>query len=928
LANIWQQTLGAERIGVHDNFFEVGGDSLHCIQIIAKSREAGLYITTNQLFEHPTIAELAAIADTGPAQSEQETESRSVAALNPGRAPSFASGAVTPADFPEAELSQEELDKIFACVHITEEHGHESNDVEDIYRLSPMQQGMLFQVLAQEQPGMYFEQGVCTLRGKLNVPVFEQAWRQVLARHAALRTSFVWEGLNNPVQVVRHTAELPVEHLDWRERNHGDQKTGLQLYLETNRRRGVDLTLPPLMRLTFIRVEDETYECIWGIHHLIHDAWSTFIILKEVLTIYKALAEQQSLSLPPARPFRDYLAWLKRQDLTNAEIYWRQMLAGLSTPTPLPHISNSDDYRAAERAYEQQETCMSVADTSALNSFARQHHLTLGTVAVGAWALLLGRYCNSEDVVFGLVVSGRAPGLAGVESIIGPLFNTLPLRVRLPAANSLLTWLQELQLQQMKLREFEHVPLRLIQNWSHLPASAPLFESVLIFQNAFGDLTTEESGPVKIQNVRSIGHSNFPLSLRITPRPELWLEALFDARRIQPDDINKLLAAYKKLLARMVDQPQAPIGVLINPHAKSEERQIGNARNETRKLPGGKLSSFKPQPIRLSAEELVKKTYLHPDQTLPLVVEPNEHKVDLIEWARNNREFIESSLLRGGGVLFRNFSLGSLTAFEQFVKVFSAELLEYRERSTPRTRLQGNVYTSTEYPADQEIALHNEFSYAYTWPSKIFFYCSQAPEQGGETPIADGRKVYQLLDPIIRQRFIEKKVMYVRNYGTGIDLTWEEAFQTSNKSLVEEYCRKAPMEFEWGEHNRLRTRQVRPAVTRHPKTGELVWFNQAHLFHVTNLAPAVRESMLGVFQENELSRNAYYGDGSSIEPYALEEIREAYRQAATVFSWRNGDVLLLDNVLVAHGRRSFRGARQIAVAMTEPFTTREIVKGS
>jgi alpha-ketoglutarate-dependent taurine dioxygenase len=202
---------------------------------------------------------------------------------------------------------------------------------------------------------------------------------------------------------------------------------------------------------------------------------------------------------------------------------------------------------------------------------------------------------------------------------------------------------------------------------------------------------------------------------------------------------------------------------------------------------------------------------------------------------------------------------------------------------------------------------------------KIGFCCLLPPERGGETPIADSREVFRSLDPALKERFAEKGVMYVRNYGTGIDLSWQEAFLTADKSDVEEHCRKAPMEWEWN-GDRLKTRQARPAVARHPKTGDMVWFNQAHLFHVSNLDPAVRRSLTETFAEEDLPRNAYYGDGSPIEDSALDKIREAYKRASVSFAWQKGDVLLLDNMLAAHRRRPFTGQRRFITAMAEPFT--------
>jgi alpha-ketoglutarate-dependent taurine dioxygenase len=332
-----------------------------------------------------------------------------------------------------------------------------------------------------------------------------------------------------------------------------------------------------------------------------------------------------------------------------------------------------------------------------------------------------------------------------------------------------------------------------------------------------------------------------------------------------------------------------------------------------------KLGTSKRQVVSISQEDLVKTEYLEPGKLLPVIVQPSINGLNLATWTENNRLFIETNLLKHRGILFRNFPVNGVFDFENFIKAVSGNLLEYSYRSTPRSHVSGNIYTSTEYPAEQFIPLHNEMSYSRNWPMKIGFYCVQPAQQGGETPIADSRKVFQRITPTIREKFIQKQVMYVRNYGNGLDLPWQNVFQTTDKSEVEQYCHNHDIEFEWYGQDCLKTRQICQAAAKHPKTGEMVWFNQAHLFHVSNLNPSVREGLLAGFKEEELPRNAYYGDGSSIETSALDEIREIYQQESITFTWQAGDVLLLDNMLACHGRNPFVGSRKVLAGMAEPF---------
>lgn len=326
------------------------------------------------------------------------------------------------------------------------------------------------------------------------------------------------------------------------------------------------------------------------------------------------------------------------------------------------------------------------------------------------------------------------------------------------------------------------------------------------------------------------------------------------------------------------------------------------------------LKSIKRKSVNLQVEDLITTEFLNPEKQSPLVIKPNIKELNLINWAANNRDWINSNLLKYGALLFRDFQFKQ-TEFEQFINAIAGELLDYSYRSTPRTLVNGKIYTSTEYPPEQFIPLHNEMSYARDWANKIWFYCVRSATQGGETPIADSRQIFNKIPDKIKEKFIAKKVMYVRNYGGGLDLDWQNVFQTNNKTEVENYCRQAEIEFEWISKNYLRTRQVCQAIATHPITKEIVWFNQAHLFHVSSLPINIRKSLLSMMSEADLPRNAFYGDATPIEDSVIEEIHHIYRQEMISFSWQAGDILMLDNMLFAHGRNPFLGSRKVLVGM-------------
>lgn len=305
---------------------------------------------------------------------------------------------------------------------------------------------------------------------------------------------------------------------------------------------------------------------------------------------------------------------------------------------------------------------------------------------------------------------------------------------------------------------------------------------------------------------------------------------------------------------------------------------------------------------------------LREDWTLPVVVtargrEPLQAIDDGLKQA------VAAELRRAGAVLFRGFSVPSPVDFKKFAAGFGKPLANYEFASTPRSKVFPGVYTSTEYPAHQSIPLHNEQSYTRQWPSYIWFHCIKPSASGGETPIADSRLVYQRIAPELREEFARKELLYVRNYSAALDLPWQRVFNTEDRSDVERYCATQGIEWEWKTDGELRTRQRCQAVLQHPETGDWVWFNQAHLFHISAVEAEVRASMLQALGEDNLPRNVTFGDGTRLADEKLDAIRAVYRDTAIAFPWQAGDVLMLDNLLVAHGRNPFSGDRKVIVAM-------------
>jgi surfactin family lipopeptide synthetase C len=454
----------------------------------------------------------------------------------------------------------------------------QAQNIEDIYTLSPTQQGMLFHILSAPDSRMYVEQTVCTLQGTLNISAFEEVWQQIIDRHPSLRTAFVWQGLNQPVQIVHKQVRLAIAQYNWCELSTTQQEAQLQSYLEADQKNGFDLAQPPLMRLALIQTEVDTYQFIWSICHLVLDAWSVNTILKEFLSYYEALCQGRIFQLQPSRPYRDYISWLKQQDLSEAEVFWRKYLQGFTTPTSL-----IADWKSQQEGFNQQQVQLSLATTEALKSLAQQHHLTLNTLLQGVWALLLSYYSHEADVVYGTVVSGRPPTLLGVSSMVGLFINTLPVRVLVSGEASLLSWLKELHSQQLSILRYECTPLVQIQNWSQVPPGIPLFKSILVFENSSANISSLPTGNLRIDNVRSFINSNYPLVLLVKPWSQLSLNIFYNLRCFNKMTVTRMLSHLSAVLNNIVTNPHTTLGTLTHSIVDIEQQQLLVEFNDTRR---------------------------------------------------------------------------------------------------------------------------------------------------------------------------------------------------------------------------------------------------------------------------------------------------------------------------------------------------------
>lgn len=448
------------------------------------------------------------------------------------------------------------------------------DDIEDIYQLSPAQEGMLFHTLYGGESGVYFEQLSCLLEGQLDAAAFQIAWQRVVDRYPALRTSFHWADLEKPLQVVHRSVQLPWEVHEWTHLDHQQQTAELERFLTTDRERGFSLEQPPLMRCALIRVGEHAHRFIWSHHHILFDGWSFAILLTDVLAEYRALCAGEELSAKQSLPFRNYISWLQQQDRGPAEAFWREELAEMSAPTVVPLGSTTERHLPQPRNFRQQLFRLPETKSSVLRSFARTHHLTLNTLMQGALALLLHRYTGAAEVLFGVTVSGRPSTLPDVEAMVGLFVNTVPARLRVVPDAKVMLWLTDLQQRQALRADYAYTPLVDIQGWSDIPRGTPLFETLLVFENyPKGSSLTQETAGLVFSDVQGIERTNYPLAIAVTPELEVVLRIVYDAERFEAAVIQRLAGHLFTLLEDMAASPDRPLSAL-RLLTEAESRQL------------------------------------------------------------------------------------------------------------------------------------------------------------------------------------------------------------------------------------------------------------------------------------------------------------------------------------------------------------------
>jgi len=880
LAGLWREVLDITELGTHDNFFQLGGDSLLAIQLVSRVRKAfQIEMPVQSLFNAPTVSAFALEVERTMLRGSAQQ-----APIVP-----VERNAVLPLSFAQEQLwSMYKIDPLNTAYNNT------------IYR---------------------------RLKGPLDVASLEQALNELVRRHEILRTTFP-SGNDGPGQVISPWTPIDLRQFDLAAIPESEREREIQRYVESESGVPFDLEGGPLLRVSLLRFDEQTHIFLLTMHHIITDGWSFAVFTNEMILLYVTFHHGLQSQLPPLSiQYADYAAWerqwLQGEVLDKLTTYWTKQLAGapevinLATDYPRPP---QNSFRGASMSFRRSGEL-----SAALKQLSAQEGVTLFMTLLGAFYVLLQHYSDGDDIVVGTDVANR--NRIEVEGLIGFFVNNLVLRADLsgnPTFRELLARVRTVALGAYTHQSLPFASLVRAMRVKRSLSYSPLFQVLCVLQS-----TPQSEASLSDLEVTFVDGeqktSKFDLALFITEtEAELFESWVYSTDLFKPETVAQMGVDFQSLLENAVQHPDITLSQL-KVVSGIKRKKMRSEKTPFEKVKGKGFMRGSQRSVCLSDIELIRTSHLTQDGKLPLVMEPNVKDIDLVAWAAANQDFIEAELYKHGALLFRGFNVDTIPEFERFADAASGGIFaDYGD--LPREQESERVYQSTPYPNDQAILFHNESSHLTHWPMKQFFYCVEPAESGGETPIVDCRLIYDALPPELLEQFERRQLMYVRNFTESLDVHWRAFFRTDDPEAVAAYCRNASMDFEW-KGDSLRTKQRRAAVARHPKTNETVFFNQLQLHHISCIDPSLREALFSFFALEELPRNVYYGDGGAIDDATVQTIIDTYWQNAVKFLWQKGDILMLDNMLIAHGRLPYAGARKIVVAMGDMLTQENLQGG-
>lgn len=889
LAALWQQLLGSAPAGREAHFFASGGNSLTAARLVARLREQyGAAVPMRLLFEHPTLQACAAALD----QLQGDAAEAPIA--------------------PVPRLPQ--------------------------MPLAPAQQRLWLtdRIAAESDRWIYNMAGGLRLTGTLDTAALHAALNALVARHEILRTSYPADAQGAPYARIEAELALDLPVSDLSALSPGQRDAALQELAEGQARDPFNLAQAPLLRARLVRIAADDHALLLTLHHIVGDGWSVAILLDTLAAAYNAARAGVPVDWQPLPiQYADYAAHQRAaeagpQPQAEADLnYWRDALRdapklpALPTPNRRPPVASS--HGAA---------CHTVLPATLLaqaDALAQAHGASRYMVLLAAFHALLHRLSGASDQLVGIDVAGRPR--RELEDLVGFFVNVLPLRAQCHAGMRFTDLLAQVRTRTLAAFDHQSLPFERIVEAAGVPrerAWHPLVQVLFVLQNTPGQ-ARQFDGLHAARLPTPVHAAKFDLAVFLDPCDDgLRAEWVYATALFPRATMQRFADAYGTVLAQAVADPARPLAGLEVPAGLCEpapDQPAMTATTAPRPSKLDKLGKLASLPRRAGhgtpAAPRVQTSFLAPGQTFPIVMEPASPDLDPVAWALAHREQIEATLCRHGGILLRGFGLRTPQEFEQFAEAIEPGLYgAYGD--LPKKEGGRNTYRSTPYPEREMILFHNESAHLPRWPRKQWFFCELPSPVGGATPIVDCREMYRRLPRELADRFESKGLRYVRTFNDKLDVSWRDFFKTDSREEVEARLRASGTGFAWLDADTLQTREHCPAVIAHPVTGERSFFNQVQLHHTACLDPEVRRDLLEIVGPQRMPRQVMFGDGSPIGDDVMALIGELYEACAVRFAWRQGDVVMLDNMLAAHARDPYQGPRKIVVAMGDMFERKDL----
>ncbi|WP_095974863.1 non-ribosomal peptide synthetase [Pseudomonas ogarae] len=888
IACIWQEVLEVEQVGRNDHFFERGGHSLLATQAVSRLRKLTDYpLSLRDLFNYPQLKALAALIAGDVAGQVRAGDSREVRLKAHG------------------PLRSAPLSLVQRRLWIAEQLSGGTSAY-----------------------GMPMALRLC---GGLSVPHLMSSFAEVVRRHDVLRTAYVQDEEGDPLALIADEVQLHFPVIDLSELSPAAQQEQVVQATLENARTPIDLEQAPLLRGRILRLGPTEHVLLYAMHHIIFDGWSMGLLIDELVQVYEASLTGKPMPLAPLEvQYQDFALWqqaLEEQGvLARQAEYWKHRLSGYEGRLDLP----LDSPRGQTASYDGDALQFQLSSglSGALRRLSSEVGVTLYSTLLASFQVLLHRVSGAQDLVVGADVAGREQ--PELERLIGFFVNVLPLRSRLDADATFASFLAQTQDNLLGALEHQDLPFDQIVEASGVPrhkAMNPLLQVLFVMNNV--PVRTRSMAGLSLEFLPALEtHSKFDMALFVDEEEgQLRGNWQFATTLFGHERIQHLIQAWTALLEQIVADQDIQLGAISMP--------VDNvaAAVTPATVPGpkadklGKFLKRSVTPLATPRAARVRESLVAAPQRFPLMLEPGEPHLDVIEWIHQNRPLIEQKLAEHAGILFRGFELDGIQGFEAFAEAIQPGLYgQYGD--LPKKEGGKNTYRSTPYPERKMILFHNESSHQDRWPRKQMFYCEQAAPVGGATPVVDCRLMFEKLPADLREKFEDKGLLYVRTFTDKLDVSWQHFFKTEDRLEVEARCRAGGIQWRWLDNDELQTRTPGPAIITHPITGEKSFFNQVQLHHIYWLDPDVRQDLLSMFGLERMPRHVYYGDGTPIEDEVMARIGELYEACAVRFDWQKGDVILLDNMLVAHARDPFEGPRKIVVAMGDMYERSSLERSS